>query len=198
MKKLITIVLMLALAVPVFAQDYDFEPEEKWTVKASAAYLPTVPILIDLFGGMFAAIAIGLNEEANETLEFATPPFFSVEGLYSFNSDWSLGLSVSYCGTAFKTVDKDTKEVHNVSYMHFVPICVEGRLNYLNRPACKLYGSLEAGVFLNYQNGSGLELIPDVQLNPIGVEFGRRFFGMVELGVGMNYTGVKGGIGFRF
>ena len=188
---------MLALAVPVFAQDYDFEPEEKWTVKASAAYLPTVPILIDLFGGMFAAIAIGLNKDANETLEFATPPFFSVEGLYSFNSDWSLGLSLSYCGTAFKTVDKDTREVHNVSYMHFVPICVEGRLNYLNRPACKLYGSLEAGAFVSFGSGD-LQLIPDVQLNPIGVEFGRRFFGMVELGVGMNYTGVKGGIGFRF
>ncbi len=197
MKKLITIVLMLALAVPVFAQDYDFEPEEKWTVKASAAYLPTVPILIDLFGGMFAAIAIGLNKDANETLEFATPPFFSVEGLYSFNSDWSLGLSLSYCGTAFKTVDKDTREVHNVSYMHFVPICVEGRLNYLNRPACKLYGSLEAGAFVSFGSGD-LQLVPDVQLNPIGVEFGRRFFGMVELGVGMNYTGVKGGIGFRF
>ena len=197
MKKLITIVLLSVLAVPVFAQDYDFEPEEKWTVKTNAAYLPTVPILIDLFGGMFAAIAIGLNKDANETLEFATPPFFSVEGLYSFNSDWSLGLSVSYCGTAFKTVDKDTREVHNVSYMHFVPVCVEGRLNYLSRPACKLYGSLEAGAFVSFGSGD-LQLIPDVQLNPIGVEFGRRFFGSVELGIGMYYTGVKGGIGYRF
>ena len=197
MKKLITIVLLSVLAVPVFAQDYDFEPEEKWTVKTNAAYLPTVPILIDLFGGMFAAIAIGLNKDANETLEFATPPFFSVEGLYSFNSDWSLGLSVSYCGTAFKTVDKDTREVHTVSYMHFVPVCVEGRLNYLSRPACKLYGSLEAGAFVSFGSGD-LQLIPDVQLNPIGVEFGRRFFGSVELGIGMNYTGVKGGIGYRF
>ena len=187
MKKLITIVLLSVLAVPVFAQDYDFEPEEKWTVKTNAAYLPTVPILIDLFGGMFAAIAIGLNKDANETLEFATPPFFSVEGLYSFNSDWSLGLSVSYCGTAFKTVDKDTREVHNVSYMHFVPVCVEGRLNYLSRPACKLYGSLEAGAFVSFGSGD-LQLIPDVQLNPIGVEFGRRFFGSVELGIGTLFT----------
>lgn len=197
MKKLITAVLLLVMAAPVFAQYYDYEPEEKWTVKTSAAYLPTVPILIDIFGGMFAAIAIGLNKDANETLEFATPPFFSFEGLYSFNSDWSLGFSASYCGTAFKTVDKDTREVHNVSYMHFVPICVEGRLNYLNRPACKLYGSLEAGAFMSFGSGD-FQLVPDVQLNPFGVEFGRRFFGMVELGIGMNYTGVKGGIGYRF
>lgn len=198
MKKLITIVLLSVLAMPVFAQDYDFEPEERWTVKANAAYLPTVPILIDLFGGIFAGIAIGLNKDSNETLDFTTPPYISVEGLYSFNEDWSAGLSVGYCGTIFKTVDKDTREVHNRSTITLIPINVEGRLNYMNRPKCKLYGSLEAGIFLNLGNGSGSPVVPDVQLNPIGVEFGRRFFGMVELGIGMNYTGVRGGIGFRF
>lgn len=198
MKKLITIVLLSVLAVPAFAQDYDFEPEERWTVKANAAYLPTVPILIDLFGGIFAGIAIGLNKDSNETLDFTTPPYISVEGLYSFNEDWSAGLSVGYCGTVFKTVDKDTREVHNRSTITLIPINVEGRLNYMNRPKCKLYGSLEAGIFLNLDNGSGSPVVPDVQLNPIGVEFGRRFFGMVELGIGMNYTGVRGGIGFRF
>jgi len=198
MKKLITLVLLLALAVPVLAQDYDFEPEEKWTVKANAAYLPTVPILIDLFGGIFAGIAIGLNKDSNETLDFTTPPYISVEGLYSFNEDWSAGLSVGYCGTVFKTVDKDTREVHNRSIITLIPINVEGRLNYMNRPKCKLYGSIEAGIFLNFGNGDGSKIVPDVQLNPIGVEFGRRFFGSVELGIGMNYTGVRGGIGYRF
>ena len=198
MKKLITISLLLALAVPVFAQDYDFEPEERWTVKANAAYLPTVPILIDLFGGIFAGIAIGLNKDSNETLDFTTPPYISVEGLYSFNEDWSVGLSVGYCGTVFKTVDKDTREVHNRSTITLIPINVEGRLNYMNRPKCKLYGSLEAGIFLNLGNGSGSPVVPDVQLNPIGVEFGRRFFGSVELGIGMNYTGIRGGVGYRF
>ena len=155
MKKLITIVLLSVLAMPVFAQDYDFEPEERWTVKANAAYLPTVPILIDLFGGIFAGIAIGLNKDSNETLDFTTPPYISVEGLYSFNEDWSAGLSVGYCGTIFKTVDKDTREVHNRSTITLIPINVEGRLNYMNRPKCKLYGSLEAGIFLNLGNGSG-------------------------------------------
>lgn len=198
MKKLITLVLLLALAMPAFAQDYDFEPEERWTVKANAAYLPTVPILIDLFGGIFAGIAIGLNKDSNETLDFTTPPYFSVEGLYSFNEDWSVGLSVGYCGTVFKTVDKDTREVHNRSTITLIPINVEGRLNYMNRPNCKLYGSLEAGIFLNLGNGSGSPVVPDVQLNPIGVEFGRRFFGSVELGIGMNYTGIRGGVGYRF
>lgn len=197
MKKLITISLLLALMVPAIAQDYDFEPEEKWTVKANAAYLPTVPILIDLFGGIFAGIAIGLNKDSNETLDFVTPPYFSVEGLYSFNEDWSVGVSLGYCGTVFKTVDKDTREVHSTSAITLIPINVEGRLNYMNRPKCKLYGSLEAGAFLSFGSGD-FQLVPDVQINPIGVEFGRRFFGSVELGIGMNYTGIRGGVGYRF
>ena len=194
MKKLITILLLLALAAPVFAQDYS---EEKWTVKASAAYLPTVPVLVDLFGGLFAGIAIGLNKDANEALDFDLPPYFSIEGLYSFNEDWSLGLSLAYCGTVFKVVDKDDKSiVKSRSYINFFPVTVVGRLNYLNRPAVKLYGSLEAGAFISIQDD--FQVIPDVQLNPIGVEFGRRFFGSLELGIGMNYTGVRGGIGYRF
>ena len=213
MKKLITIVLLLALAVPGFAQDiekFDFEassesggisyiddiPAYRWTVKTTAGYLPTVPVLVDLFGAIFAGIAIGLNEDANETLDMQIPPYFGLEALYSFNDTWSLGLSTGYMGTVWSVVDKDTRAVHSSSTMTFIPVTIEGRCNYLDRPAVKLYGSLEAGALLCFSGDSSVTF--DVQLNPIGVEFGRRFFGVVELGIGMNYTGVRGGIGYRF
>ncbi len=195
MKKLITIVLLSVLAVPVLAQDYDFEPEEKWTVKANAAYFPTVPTIVL----PFIAIAMGLataNKDNNEKVEISLPPYASIEGLYSINADWSVGLSAGYFGSTYRIVDQDDKHEVSRSDLIFIPVALEGRLNYLNRPAVKLYGSLEAGVVLSPD--SDQKLIPDVQLNPIGVEFGRRFFGMVELGIGMNYTGVRGGIGFRF
>ena len=208
MKKLITIVLLAALAVPAIAQELAFTEEQaqpqqlpqpkeqKWTVRASAGYLPTVPILIDIFGGMFVGIAIGLNEEANETLDFDTPPHFAVEGMYSFNESWSVGLGAGYLGTVFKVVDKDTRAVKSSSTINIFPLTAIGRYNYLNRPAVKLYGSLELGGMFMFQDD--FQVVPDVQLNPIGVEFGRRFFGMVELGVGMNYTGIRGGLGYRF
>ena len=210
MKKLITIVLLAALAVPVAAQELVFtdeqtQPQEltlpqpkeqKWTVRGSVGFFPTVPVMIDIFGGMFVGIAVGLNKDANETLDFDLPPYFALEGMYSFNESWSVGLGTGYLGTTFKVVDKDTREVKSSSVISIFPLTAIGRYNYLNRPAVKLYGSLELGGMFMFQDE--LQVVPDVQLNPIGVEFGRRFFGMVELGIGMNYTGLKGGIGYRF
>ena len=195
MKKLITIVLLFVLAVPVFAQDYDFEPEQKWTVKANAGYFPTVPTIIL----PFVAIAMGLataNKDNNEKAEISLPPYTSVEGLYSINSKWSVGLSAGYFGSVYRIVDLDDNHEVSRTDLVFIPVAIEGRLNYLNRPKVKLYGSLEAGIVISPD--SDTDLIPDVQLNPIGVEFGRRFFGSLELGIGMNYTGVRGGIGYRF
>ena len=196
MKKLITIVLLLALAAPAFAQDYYMiERERNWTVKANAGYFPTVPTIVL----PFIAIAMGLataNKENNEKVDISLPPYASVEGLYSINSKWSVGLSAGYFGSVYRIIDLDDNHEVSRTDLLFIPIALEGRLNYLNRPKVKLYGSLEAGVVISPDSDS--QLIPDVQLNPIGVEFGKRFFGSVELGIGINYTGVRGGIGYRF
>lgn len=197
MKKLITFFAVLALAMPVLAQDYDFEPEQKWTVKTTAAYVPTVSTLVGIFGGIFVGIAVSVNEDNNETLSISLPPYFSVSGSYSFNDRWSVGLNSGYCGTVWSVVDKDDhSNVHSRQYITFIPITVEGRFNYLNRPKFKLYGSLEAGAMLSFSND--FQVIPDVQLNPIGLEFGRRFFGSLEAGIGMNYFGGRVGVGYRF
>lgn len=193
MKKLITLILMFALAAPVFAQENE---EQKWTFRGSAGYLPSVPVLVSVFGAIVVGIAVGANEDNNEDLDIDIPPFYSIEALYSFNARWSVGISTGYTGCVWNIVDKDTRDVHSSSVHSFVPINAIGRCNYLNRPKVKLYGSLEAGVLLSA--GESLGIAPDVQLNPIGVEFGSRVFGMAELGVGMNYTGLRLGLGFRF
>lgn len=167
MKKLITAILLIALAVPVFAQ----EPvEQKGTVRGSAGLLPTVPTIASLFGAIAVGIAVSANEDNNETLDIELPPFFGIDILYNFNSRWSAGLSTGYAGCVWNVVDKDTRAVHSSS---------------------------EAGVLLAV-GGDSLDLTFDAQLNPIGVEFGKRVFGMVEAGVGMNYFGGRIGIGYRF
>ena len=194
MKKLITAILLFTLAVPVFAQEP--APEQKWTVRTSAGYFPSVPVVASLFGAIIIGIAVSANEEANETLEIDIPPYFGIDALYSFNPRWSLGLSTGYTGCVWKVVDKDTKAVHNATYLTLLPLNVVGRYNYLNRPSWKLYGSLEAGGLFSV--GGDFSVAPNVQLNPIGVEYGKKFFGMLELGVGMNYTGGRLGIGYRF
>lgn len=201
MKKLITIVLLAALAVPVAAQELFTEElaqpqpkEQKWTIRGSAGYYPTVPTV----ALPFIAIAIGLANNNNETekTDITFPPFCQVEALYSFNPRWSAGLAVGYSGFEMIKKDKATGEIKGRSYFTLLPVTAVGRCNYLNRPAVKLYGSLELGAFFTI--GGDFEVVPDVQLNPFGVEFGKRFFGLVELGVGLNYFGVNAGVGYRF
>ena len=190
MKKLITAIVLLLFAIPAFSQDYDVQ---KWTVRSSAAYYPTVPFIALPWIGL--AVGLGADKDAGETSSIDFPPYASIEALYSFNGRWSLGLNTGYCGLAAKVFNADGSLKSSTSLV-IIPLTVVGRCNYLNRPAVKLYGSLEAGAMFSV-DGS-FQAIPDVQLNPIGVEFGRSFFGLVELGVGMNYTGARAGIGYRF
>ena len=195
MKKLIAATLLFALALPVFAQEEPQEP--KWTVRASGAYIPSMPTIVSLFGAIVVGVAVSANEENNETLDIQLPPVFSVDALYSFNRTWSAGVSATYAGCNWNIVDKDTHELHSSTHNAFISLCAVGRCNYLNRPAVKLYGSLEAGGML--VAGSTASLAGCFQVNPIGVEFGSdQIFGLVELGAGMNYLGGRAGIGLRF
>lgn len=192
MKKLIATILILALAVPAFAQN---NTEPKWSIKTTSGYFPTVPVLVDIIGVLFVAVPVAAS--GDEALEISLPPYFGVEGLYNFNEKWSLGASTGYLGTVWKIVDENNhKDVHSKTYLTFIPITVTGRCNYLNRPKVRLYGSLELGAL--FAVGKGLGVTPDFQINPFGVDFGRDFFGTVEFGVGMQYTGVRVGLGYRF
>lgn len=195
-KKILAAALLLVLlSSPVFAQE---EPQDyKWTVRTSAAYLPSVPTLVSLFGAIVVGIATGVSEEKNETLDIHIPPYFSFDAMYSITPRWSVGLTTGYAGSIWNVVDKDTKAVHSSTLHTFVPVNAVGRFNYLNKPKVKLYGSLEAGAILSFGGGS-FDVTPNFQVNPIGVEWGKRFFGMAELGVGMTYFGGRLGVGYRF
>ena len=190
---MISAILLFALAVPVFAQETQ---EPRWTVRASAGYIPSVPTLVSIFGAVAVGVAIGLSEDDSQDLDMIIPPYFGVDAMYNFNSRWSAGISTGYTGCVWNMVDKETRAVESSSFITFVPFNAVGRFNYLNKPVVKLYGSLEAGVLLSF--GDKLALTPNVQLNPIGVEYGNKFFGMAELGVGMNYLGGRLGVGYRF
>lgn len=190
MKKIIALLLVGTLAISAVAGE---TPDQKWTYRASAAYYPSVPFVVL----PFVAIGVGLSadQDAGETSKIDFPPYVSLEGIYSFNERWSLGMNVGYSGFTAKVLNAD-KTVKSSSTITLVPITAVGRCNYLSRPKVKLYGSLEAGIIMNFQDE--FQIIPNAQLNPIGVEFGRQVFGLVELGFGMNYAGLRVGLGWRF
>lgn len=190
MKKSLAIILLLALSLPAFSQT---QSEQKWTVRASAAYYPSVPLVLLPFIGI--GVGLGADKDAGETSKLVFPPYASIEALYSFNERWSVGLDAGYCGIGGGVYNADGTIKSKIN-LTILPIGIVGRCNYLNRPVVKLYGSLEAGAMLVLQDD--FQVVPEVQLNPIGIEFGRRFFGLLEAGFGFNYAGLRAGVGYRF
>lgn len=68
------------------------------------------------------------------------------------------------------------------------------RFRWINKPAVNLYGTVMAGIGV-----WNAEVIPAVQLVPIGVRFGKgHVFGFAELGVGTMYCGGMAGVGYKF
>ncbi len=85
------------------------------------------------------------------------------------------------------------------------------RLNYANRPLFRIYSSLSIGlvaycgdysdlrvpygnIYTPYDGSVSLAW----QFSPLGCEIGRTVFAFAEIGVGHLYSGVRGGIGYRF
>lgn len=81
------------------------------------------------------------------------------------------------------------------------------RFSYLNRPWVRLYSGVDlgCGYFLctptkldpNPENTISKRLYFAYDVTPIGVEVGRKFYGLVETNIGYD-SFVKAGIGFRF
>ena len=79
--------------------------------------------------------------------------------------------------------------------LYIVP---EFRFNWLRRDMVKMYSSIGVGGLIGTDIYSDFIVLPVAQINPVGIEIGRKVFGFCELGVGMLYTGAMAGIGFRF
>ena len=70
---------------------------------------------------------------------------------------------------------------------------------YIDRPKCRLYTSFSLGVAVYPGFYLAEEKIsPAYQLTPIGVEFGKKVCGFVESGYGLQYTGLRAGVSYKF
>ncbi len=78
-----------------------------------------------------------------------------------------------------------------------VTLMPQARFTYFSRPMVKIYSSVGVGIAGGGFRGDSY-LLPAVQLVPIGVTFGKDFFGFVEGGIGSLYVGCMAGIGYRF
>lgn len=80
-------------------------------------------------------------------------------------------------------------------FLYLVP---QARFNWVRRDLVKMYSSIGVGVMAGYDLTKTGVIFPVFQLNPVGIEIGRKVFGFCELGIGFMYTGAMAGVGFRF
>lgn len=69
--------------------------------------------------------------------------------------------------------------------------------NWFTRERINIYSGVGYGTMGGYVNGDGRPS-HGFQFTPIGVSYGKRFFGFAELGTGWMFFPVRAGIGYRF
>ena len=69
--------------------------------------------------------------------------------------------------------------------------------NWLTKEKFRLYSGVGYGVMAGYVNGAG-KPSHGFQFTPVGVSYGKRFFGFAELGTGWMFFPARAGVGFRF
>ncbi|MBO4571675.1 MAG: hypothetical protein J5699_07100 [Bacteroidales bacterium] len=123
---------------------------------------------------------------------------FTLEGGYNWQGRWGFGLNLGLTGVTARWKSAVTGEGIRSDRSRLFYVLPEVRYYYVYNDAFRLYSS--AGLGLAYPSasfGAGQASFGVLQLNPVGVEFGGRFFGFAEFGFGDMFDYLRGGIGFR-
>ena len=198
MKKLSFLLVLLLIAAPLCdAQKAPIsEPiDYKVGTRVGVAPLPLIPTV----GLMFSAFFRSFELEEDEHLAYNYSPWTSLEAQYFFNKRVSLGVDIGFYTSDYAIKKDGTEEiVRKGKYMTLISVLPEFRFNYLPREKFCLYGTAAVGVMLLGGDNIIESTAFNFQLNPIGIEFGKRLYGFAELGAGLCFLGVRGGLGIRF
>lgn len=205
MKRLIPVfILLLSLSQALSAATFTYKcngeeaPAHWW-----AAGLGGTPILSALTG--YTSNYIGYDPMLSSIYSEYRGPIYTTGNLwgeYGWNLFRAFSVSVSAAFTPYWTGFYDGysfEKTRNAFSCTFWAVC-EARLVYVNRPKFRFFSSLDLGI------GAGIATGPDqgsdasmiIQFNPIGMEFGDKWFGRLQLGVGVEHMGAQIGFGHRF
>ena len=126
----------------------------------------------------------------------------NISGQYGWNLFRAFSVAASAAFTPYWTCYYDgyTKEKIRNGFSCTLWVVGEARLMYVNRPRIRFFSSLDLGIGVGIKTGrdgaSDMSMV--LQLNPIGLEFGDRWFGSLKFGVGVEYMGAQIGFGHRF
>ena len=131
--------------------------------------------------------------------DLTATPAISVETYYIINQWFRVGFDFVYNSFSDQVYDGITNQVKAERHGQCFIVLPTTSFSYLQRGAMNLYMSMGVGLgyytgFDNMQN----KLSFNVQFTPIGIEYGRTFFGFAEAGLGTAVSWVRGGVGYRF
>lgn len=115
-------------------------------------------------------------------------------------SRWcSLSANLGLCPMWSTTISAMTDKVIKNKFGMAIVIMPEARVMYCNRPMVRVYSSLAMGaVFLPGFKECDYNTRFAMQFNLAGLEVGRKFYGMMQLGAGTMFSGICAGIGYKF
>lgn len=198
-------ILILILALGLISQNA-VSQEKKHEISMGVGLLSDVQLMAaftDAFGTLFT---LGYGIEPGNKYNFFMP---SVNYRYSFAKWFSLGATFCFDkNNVFITTDVNgdgniqLEEVENKAEhnRYYYTAAVEGIFNYMNKPAVRLYGFVGfGGTLTNVPSFKVFKntIMPNFQVTPIGISFGRTIAGFAEFGFG--YKGfLNMGIAYRF
>lgn len=196
-------------------REYGKTPYYRWSIRFGAG-ISSVNNAANFVGRKdYASEGLGLSDYYGDWHgQTVSSGAYSIGAEYLFARWFSLSFDASaeyfrrnvYDGTSGKIAGKASGTA--------VTLMPQAKFVYLNRPAVRLYGYLGVGLvkyigfevpdaldgnrYLAGAYGGGNSVCAAVQVVPIGVEVGHRFFGFAEVGSGYMFTGLRAGFGYRF
>ena len=126
---------------------------------------------------------------------------FSAEFDMNFRKWFTVTVGVGFSGRYRNYYDSLTEEKAGRENEISVTFLPELRFNWLNREYFRMYSAVGLGFGLHHSNDCGYvnrEMFPLLQLTYFGISVGKKVYGFAECGVGMQYTGIMAGLGYRF
>ncbi len=201
MKKALIIFLFGFTSILIYGQDADLPGDERtvevragWGAKSSFSWADDGGLCFMCCYEIHEPV-IDLDEIRPVSHKYTTGPLWAGAAI-NISKRWDLGANVIY-----DRFWQDFAEGRISGSYYSLQAMV--RFNYVNTDWVKLYSSLSVGSHIVTHREElpeqvrTSEMIPDMQLNCLGVSVGKTVFGFAEFGVGARGL-ISGGAGYRF
>lgn len=219
MKKSVCLGVVLCMLLPVFSYAQSSETplsEAAGTTAVCEPYFPTElprfdasisagPIsgygmILLIFRAFGEGIGSAISKKPHDINILGT---FSSQFYYQLKPYMQLGGKQVYEGSEDIVYTDESKMVEDYRfYIHSLSFMPSVRFTYLNKPVLRLYSGLDVGFSIYWDHNPHAEepmreVIFAFDVTPLGMQVGKKFYGLLETNVGTD-SFIKIGAGYRF